>query len=285
MGSPQGGARRVPASRELGAGAVWCDAAERVRLVVERLPMPGHVAGYLRGYADVMEFHCVLGASADTIAGDVVDARSGQLAAYTCEPPSSRAADVWEQRRTIEIAAGQGRFTVASWHEDTEAHSANRRSTGLQGARAAIQSGDAGGLVVADLARLGRNSLDVLDLLERSDAEGWRVVALDCRLDSTAPTGRLVVQALRRARKLEWRNVSAAKRRGIQVGSGRRQPPATPVGLEAAVAERITAMRMDGKTYRAIAAALNADGVPAPDEHGWRVTSVRAALQAARGGG
>ena len=123
MGSGHGAVTRAAMARESMAAVVWCDAAERVRLIVDRLPMPSHVAGYLRGYADSLEFNCALGAGADTTAGDVVGSRSGQLAAYICEPPSSASADVEGQRRTIEIAARIGLFTVESWHEDADAYS------------------------------------------------------------------------------------------------------------------------------------------------------------------
>jgi len=273
---------RAARPRESMAGVVWCDAAERLRLIVDRLPMPSHVAGYLRGYADSLEVNCALGAPADTTAGDVVGSRSGQLAAYICEPPSSARADVEGQRRTIEVAARVGLFTVASWHEDAEAYSENRRSTGLQDARAAIEAGAAGGIVVADLARLGRNSLDVLDLLERSDAEGWRVVALDCRLDSATADGELVIEALRLARRLEWRKVPGAKRRDPEPGRGRGTRPGAPADVEPAVAARIAAMRMEGQSYRAIAAALSDAGVAAPGDGGWGAAAVRAVLQAGR---
>lgn len=282
MGSGKGVAQDVATLRDAQAGMVWCDAAERVRLIVDRLPMPSHVAGYLRGYADSLEFHCALGASADTTNGDVIGSRTGQLAAYACEPASSASADVAAQRRMIEIAAKLGLFTVSSWHADSEAYSENRRSSGLQDARAAIKAGEAGGIVVAELARLGRHSLDVLDLVERSDTEGWRLVALDCRLDSATADGELVIEALRAARRLEWRKVPTSKRREPQPGAGRAGTAATTGAVDAAVSDRIAAMRMDGLSYRAIAATLNERGIPAPQNRRWGAASVRGVLQAAR---
>jgi DNA invertase Pin-like site-specific DNA recombinase len=285
MGTGQGAATPAPVTARDGSpAAVWCEAAEQVRLIVGRLPMPSHVAGYLRGYADSLEFHCALGASADTTAGDVIDARSGRLAAYACEPASSSSADVDDQRRTIEAAVRMGHFAVSSWHEDREAYSENRRSSGVQEARSAIEAGDAGGIVVAELARLGRNSLDVLDLVERSDTEGWRLVALDCRLDSATPAGEVVVETLLAARRLAWRKVPTAKRPEREPGRNGQREPARPETVEPAVANRIATMRAGGQSYRAIAAALNDDGIAAPGTGGrWGAAAIRGVLQATRG--
>jgi DNA invertase Pin-like site-specific DNA recombinase len=282
MGDGQGHTGRLAAPRDDPAGAVWCDAAEQLRLIVDRLPMPGHVAGYLRGYADSLECHCTLGARADTTAGDVIASRTGRLAAYLCEPPTASCPDSAAQRRTIQIAAEMGLFAVSSWHEDTEAYSKNRRSTGLQEARAAVAAGEAGGIVVAELARLGRNSLDVLDLIERSQTEGWRIIALDCRLDSATPSGELVVETLRAARRLAWRRVPTRARRDAEPSGGRRRMRAGAESVDAALAGRIAAMRADGGSYRAIAGALNDDRVPAPGGRPWGAAAVRGVLQATR---
>ena len=52
--------------------------------------------------------------------------------------------------------------------------------------------------------------------------------------------------------------------------------------VDPTLAHRIAAMRMDGRSYRAIAAALDDDGVAAPGGGTWGAATVRAALQAAR---
>ena len=44
----------------------------------------------------------------------------------------------------------------------------------LQGALAAIRSGDASGLIAAKIDRLGRSAAEVLALVEQARREGWR---------------------------------------------------------------------------------------------------------------
>jgi DNA invertase Pin-like site-specific DNA recombinase len=89
---------------------------------------------------------------------------------------------------------------VTEWYEDAIDHAKNMRRGGLRAARSAISSGAAHGIVVAEIARLGRNSLDVLDLVARAHDEQWRVVAVDCRFDSSTEAGAIVTWALIGAR-------------------------------------------------------------------------------------
>lgn len=269
-----------PAVGDRPAAPAACEAAHCVRLIVRRLPFPAHVAGYLRGYADSLEAHCTDG---ETGPDDVIDAGTRRLAGYLREPAAPPSLDVDDQRSRIEAAAGRGRFTVSSWHDDRNGHARNRRTPGLQEARSAVRNGRAGGIVVAEIGRLGRNSLDVLDLVERSHSEGWRLVALDCRLDSSTPSGELVVDTLRAARRLEWRKAPDERRPRRRTGREARPSPA-PADVDAAIVERIAAMRRAGQSIRAIAAELNADGPDAPQGHErWQPSSVRRVLQRARG--
>jgi DNA invertase Pin-like site-specific DNA recombinase len=259
----------------------WCDAAESLRVVVERLALPGHVAGYLRGYADALEFHCSLGAPVDTSRGDIVSVNSGHLAGYLRGPAVSSEPTIEQQRARIEAAARRGRFTVVSWHEDEAGHATNLRNGGLQEARSAIAGGAAGGIVVAEAARLGRNSLDVLDLVELARTEGWRLVALDCRFDSATPAGELVAEGLAAARGLEWRKVKrpAPRRRWpAHSGTGSRANGT----VDPQVAERIGRMRAEGESYRAIAGALNDEGVAGAPDGTWRASTIRSVLLAGR---
>jgi DNA invertase Pin-like site-specific DNA recombinase len=282
MGMKRGVVRRADVLGSATPEMIWCEAAECLRGVVDALVFPGHVAGYLRGHADSMEFHCARGAPVDVQVGDVVNARAGHLAAYAREPTVSWQLGIPDQHRRIEIAAKRGLFAVASWHEDESEHAKNRRTPGLQDARAQIKQGKVGGIVVAELARLGRNSLDVLDLIERSHTEGWRLVALDCNLDATTPCGDLVLDALRFARRMEWRKVPQPRRRPAardrHLASPNRPRPVPP-----AVVDQMVAMRGDGRSYRAIAASLNERLVAPPTDEEWGASSVRRVLRTVRG--
>ena len=148
---------------------------------------------------------------------------------------------------------------------------------GMASVLALLRSGAAGALVVAKLDRATRSTIDAANLLAQSRSEGWAFVALDLGVDTTTPTGELVASVMaavsqweRRAIGQRTRDALAAKRaQGVALGR--------PVVLDDLVAGRIRSARADGKGWTAIAAELNADGIPTA--HGgvkWYPSTVRA---------
>ncbi|HEY2789272.1 MAG TPA: recombinase family protein [Gaiellales bacterium] len=252
------------------------EAAAALRAIVGRLALPGHVAGYLRGIAECLDLD---GAPGKRTASH---AEADPLAGYVRAPPVASGLGIDEQRRTILAASGRYGVTVTEWYEDAADHAKNTRRGGLRAARSAIAGGAAHGIVVAEVARLGRNSLDVLDLVARAHDERWRVVAVDCRFDSSTEAGAIVTWALVGARRSEWRKVATgpAPTRARPARSASRD---REVAVPKSLVNRITAMRADGESYRAIAAALNRDGVRSASGGEWHATAIRSVLRAARG--
>jgi DNA invertase Pin-like site-specific DNA recombinase len=153
----------------------------------------------------------------------------------------------------------------------------------LQAAIAKLRSGDASGLVVSKVDRLGRNAGEVLALADRADREGWRLVILDVGLDTATTSGRLVLGMLAIASRFEHDRISE---RQVEKFRELRQQ-GRPRGLPAAdrdLADRLVAMREEGNTLEAIAAALNEERVPTPraSAHGWRRSSVRSVIETRR---
>jgi DNA invertase Pin-like site-specific DNA recombinase len=166
------------------------------------------------------------------------------------------------QRKAIRDGASVHAFVVGGWFEDAGRSGATMaRRTGLREALAEVAAKRAGGIVVAKIDRLGRSSADVLGLVERAQREGWRLVALDCGLDTTTPAGELVAAALAMAARFEWRRISERqlekhaelRRRGARRGRE---------AASSALADRIAAMREGGMAFAAIAELLNAERVP-----------------------
>jgi DNA invertase Pin-like site-specific DNA recombinase len=154
------------------------------------------------------------------------------------------------QRQAIEQAADAQDLTIGSWHEDA-GRSGARMDTrpGLRAALGEIESGRASGIVCAKIDRFGRSSRDVMGLVERAEAEGWRLVALDAGLDTTTAAGEMVAAALAMAARFEYRRISerqvekfAALRRA---GRARGRQAASPE-----VADRIRAERQAGEPGR-----------------------------------
>jgi DNA invertase Pin-like site-specific DNA recombinase len=166
------------------------------------------------------------------------------------------------QRRAILEHARANGLELAPWHEDAGRSGARMSNRpGLQAALEQIRAGRAGGIIVAKIDRLGRSSADVLALVERAQREGWRLVALDCGLDTTTPAGELVASALAMAARFEYRRISERQRE--KHDTLRRQ--GRPRGRAAAppeVADTVRLLRAEGLSYAAIAAELEARGIP-----------------------
>jgi hypothetical protein len=64
----------------------------------------------------------------------------------------------------------------------------------------------------------------------------------------------------------------------------RRGGPDRELAVAESLVERMTAMRAGGESYRAIAAALNRDGVASSGGGEWHASAIRMVLRAARGG-
>lgn len=181
------------------------------------------------------------------------------------------------QRRQITEAAAAGGYEVV-WFEDAGRSGATMRGRpGLQAALAEIAAGRAAGLVAAKIDRLGRSSADVLGLVERAQREGWRLVALDCGLDTATPAGELVATALAMAARFEFRRASERQRE--KHAELRRQ--GRPRGRSAVprdVADRIIESRERGLSFAKIAKGLNAAGTPtARGADRWQPATVRSA--------
>jgi DNA invertase Pin-like site-specific DNA recombinase len=140
---------------------------------------------------------------------------------------------------------------------------------GLGTALAALDSGEADALVALKIDRVSRSVLDFASLVERSDSHGWQLVTLDVPLDPTTPIGKATRSMLATFAQLERDFISqrttealAIKReQGVKMGRTRTVP--------AEVAERIRAMRASGKSWPAIAEALNAEGIPTGQGGKW----------------
>jgi DNA invertase Pin-like site-specific DNA recombinase len=148
-----------------------------------------------------------------------------------------------------------------------------------------------GALVVYSLSRLARSTEDTIDIGKRLDRAGADLVSLSEKIDTTSAAGKMVFRMLavlaEFERDLVAERTSAAlqhKRRiGERVGS-------VPYGFNLAAdgvrlipdareqegIARIHALRCEGRTYRAIAAALEREGFAPKTGGQWFAKVVRA---------
>lgn len=134
-------------------------------------------------------------------------------------------------------------------------------------------------LVVAKLDRLSRSVADFGGLLDQAGRLGWSIVCLDLSVDTTTPVGgtaNVVASAAQYERRLigqRTREALAAKRaQGVRLG----RPSVLPV----TVVRRVVDEQRGGRSLRAIAAGLTADGVPTARGGGaWASSSVQSLLR------
>jgi len=180
------------------------------------------------------------------------------------------------QRAAVEAACAQRGWTIVASFTDAESARSLKRPE-LGAALGQLAAGAADVLMVSKMDRCTRSLKDWCALAELAQREHWKLVALDSPADPTTPHGEAMVavqvvfsQLERRLIGQRTREALAAKRAaGVKLGR--------PRSLPDDVRERIRRMREeDGHSFRAIADALNAAGVPtAQGGRQWYPASVR----------
>jgi DNA invertase Pin-like site-specific DNA recombinase len=147
---------------------------------------------------------------------------------------------------------------------------------GLGYALERVASGQARALVVSDLERLTRSIIDLGALMEWFRDADATLIALDLDIDTSTPEGEHVASTLIALSTRERARIASGTRRGLASGHAAGRPAVSQVPE---LAERIAAMREANMTLRAIADALNAEGVPTlRGGKKWRPSSIQAVL-------
>jgi DNA invertase Pin-like site-specific DNA recombinase len=133
---------------------------------------------------------------------------------------------------------------------------------GIRRAMEAVNNGTAEVLMGAKLDRLSRSVKDFAELLDQALYYGWKLVILDCNVDTSTPSGELLAGVMaqfanfeRRMIGVRTREALAVKRSQGIVGGRRKNVPAN-------VLADLQGMRSKGMTYAAMAAKLNENRVP-----------------------
>jgi DNA invertase Pin-like site-specific DNA recombinase len=146
-----------------------------------------------------------------------------------------------------------------------------------------LDRGEAQALIVTKVDRVARNTVDVLNLAARADKNGWVLVILNLDLDTSTPTGRLVLTILAAVAGMESALIGEramdthAARRAVGVRRGRK------VSIPEATRQRIALERASGLSLQAIANGLTADGVPTRNAGAnWHPSTVSRVLDSLR---
>jgi DNA invertase Pin-like site-specific DNA recombinase len=200
----------------------------------------------------------------------------GYTRVSTAEQADSRAG-LDAQEAAIRRECAHRGWNLVAIHTDAGASGGSMtKRPALEHALAALDAGEADTLVVAKLDRLSRSTLDFATLMERARAKGWGFAILDLGVDTTTASGEMMAGVVATFAQYERRLIGertkaglAAKRaQGVQLGRPRTVPEW--------VRQRVGELRERGDSWRAIASALNTEGVPTGQNgRQWYASSVR----------
>ncbi len=189
---------------------------------------------------------------------------------------SNSGAGLEAQRRAILAECERRGLHLVEVLEDAGFSAKNLKRPGVQEALRVLEVGDASALVVAKLDRLSRSMLDFSAVMGMAQKQGWALVALDCAVDTTTPSGEAMANMLATFAQFERRLIGQRTRDALAVKKRQGVPLGRPRTLSDEVRQRIIAARREGLTLAAIADTLNAEGVPtAQGGRQWYPSTVR----------
>ena len=205
-----------------------------------------------------------------------------QVVAYTrvsTAEQSNSGLGLRSQRAALRTEAERRNWEHVRYLSD-EGHSAKSLNRpAIQEALALLAEGKAGILMVSKLDRLSRSLLDFASIMERSQREGWSLVALDLGVDTTTAGGEMMANVMASFAQFERRLIGERTSAALQAAKQRGQRLGRPRQLSDKVIRRIATERAQGQTLGAIAEGLNTDRVPtAQGGARWYRGTVRAVL-------
>jgi DNA invertase Pin-like site-specific DNA recombinase len=209
--------------------------------------------------------------------------RSNRVIGYqrvSTEEQAASGLGMADQRSVIEGEAARRGWTDLTFLADDGFSAKNLARPGISRALNLLSAGEASTLVVSKLDRLSRSILDFVSLMERARREGWQLVVLDLAVDTSTPSGSLMANVLASFAEYERRLISARTSAALQAKKAQGARLGRPRAVPAEVASRILSARRAGATLRAIAEALNDDGVPTVNGgRSWYASTVAGVLR------
>jgi DNA invertase Pin-like site-specific DNA recombinase len=166
------------------------------------------------------------------------------------------------QRAAIEGEAARRGWDLTRVFMDTASGRSLSRRPGLEEALAMLGSGGAAALIVSKLDRLSRSTKDFATLMEEAQRRRWAPVVLDLGVDTTTPAGEMVASVMMSVAQWERKVIGQRTREALAAKKAQGAKLGRPRQLPDSIRKRIARMRKRGMTLRAIANALNEEGVP-----------------------
>ena len=175
---------------------------------------------------------------------------------------STSGAGLEAQRRAILAECERRGWHLVEVIDDAGFSAKDLKRPGVQEALRVLEAGDASALVVAKLDRLSRSMIDFTALMAKAQKQGWALVALDCAVDTTTPTGEAMANMLATFAQFERRLISQRTKEALAVKRAKGVRLGRPPTLPQSVVRRIQRQRGRGDSLRKIADELNRSETP-----------------------
>jgi DNA invertase Pin-like site-specific DNA recombinase len=121
------------------------------------------------------------------------------------------------QRRAIVAECERRGWQLVGVLDDAGYSAKDLKRPGVQEALRVLRAGEASALVVAKLDRLSRSLLDFTALMGAAQKQTWALVALDCAVDTSTPTGEAMANMLATFAQFERRMIAQRTREALAV--------------------------------------------------------------------
>ncbi|MDR3662013.1 MAG: recombinase family protein [Mycobacterium sp.] len=181
------------------------------------------------------------------------------------------------QRDQVEQFCASNGLELVGLHIDVMSGRKTERLYGRIAAVGAIQAGIANVLVVNTLDRSSRSMADGAKLVADAKAEGWRIVGLDGTDSDTV--SQLIAHARLLVAEEERELISKRTKQGLIKARQAGKQLGKPSTIDRDTICRIVQLRSRGLGTKAIAKALDFDGIAAPRSDTWSYSTVRGVLE------
>ena len=184
-----------------------------------------------------------------------------------------------QERQLLQAAEAAGYTKTEIIREEGRSGKSISGRPALTGALKRLDAGEASALFVTRIDRLARSTKDFLSIIDRANANKWRLVMLDLNLDTASYQGRFVVTIMSALAEMERGIISERQKdvhkdrreRGIKWGVD--MGPKNKTSEE--IKQRILSERASGASYRKIADGLNKEKIPTQNGRQWHATTIK----------
>lgn len=179
------------------------------------------------------------------------------------------------QEQVITDEISRRGWVRGGFYKDVASGKSLRRRHRMADALTALREGHAEVLVVAKLDRLSRSVSDFAAILAKSRTEGWELDICDLGVDTTTPSGKMVAQIMMVLAEWEREMIGDRTRAALQIARTRGTRLGRPRGVDDETVRLIRVLRDSGHSYRAVALALEREGIPTAQGGRWQAATVR----------